>query len=429
MRKLSVLSLLLLLAVALVSTGVMGQDDAAVTVMANWGGPEQVGFEAVLASFTEETGIAVEFISDRDSEVTVQTMIAAGNPPDILHMPRPGVAAEFARDGVILPLSSGDDPILPMEMLQENYAQSIIDQGVVDGEVYGVLHAPNSKSTMWYRTDTFADLDLEVPETWDDLLELVEILQEEGITPLSIGGLDGWTLTDWFENIYVRVAGPENYIKLFVTHEIEWTDPTVVEAMEHFRDLIAPTEDRLLGGAEGALATDFIGGMDQMLRGESGLYYEGGFMGNFGEQNFPDLTCGEDFSFFLFPEINEEWGRPVVGGGGLWLVFNDNPEVRELIRYLVSPDALAVWASQEEGARLPASPNVSADAISGECAKLEAAQIANADSFVFDGSDLAPGAVGGDAMFTGLQNFISNPDDIDSVLEFIESVADTAYSE
>ena len=356
-------------------------------------------------------------------------MIAAGNPPDILHMPRPGVAAEFARDGVILPLSSGDDPILPLEMLQENYAQSIIDQGVVDGEVYGVLHAPNSKSTMWYRTDTFADLDLEVPETWDELLELVDILQEEGITPLSMGGLDGWTLTDWFENIYVRVAGPENYIKLFVTHEIEWTDPTVVEAMEHFRDLIAPTEERLLGGAEGALATDFIGGMDQMLRGEAGLYYEGGFMGNFGEQNFPDLTCGEDFSFFLFPEINEEWGRPVVGGGGLWLVFNDNPEVRELIRYLVSPEALAVWASQEEGARLPASPNVSADAIRGECAKLEAAQIANADSFVFDGSDLAPGAVGGDAMFTGLQNFISNPDDIDSVLEFIEGVADTAYSE
>ena len=258
---------------------------------------------------------------------------------------------------------------------------------------------------------------------------MVDILGEEGITPLAMGGLDGWTLTDWFENIYVRVAGPENYIKLFVTHEVEWTDATVVEAMGHFRDLISPTDERLLGGSEGALATDFIGGMDQMLRGESGLYYEGGFMGNFGEQNFPDMACGEDFSFFLFPSINEEWGRPVVGGGGVWIVYNDRPEVRELIRYLQSPEALAVWASQPEGARLPPSHQVSSDAIASTCNKLEASQIANADGFVFDGSDLAPGAVGGDAMFTGLQNFIADPDDIDGVLEFIEGVADTAYGE
>ena len=429
MRKFSIVSILMLLMLAIVPLTVMGQDDDTVTIMANWGGPEQVGFEAVLAAFTEETGIEVEFISDRDSEITVQTMIAAGNPPDILHMPRPGVAAEFARDGVILPLTSGDDPIIPMELLTDNYSQGIIDQGMVDGEIYGVLHAPNSKSTIWYRTDTFADLDLEIPETWEELIELTEILQEEGIPPIAMGGLDGWTLTDWFENIYVRVAGPEMYTGLFVTHEVEWTDPTVVEAMELFRDLITPTDDRLLGGSEGALATDFIGGMDQMLRGEAGLYYEGGFMSGSGEQNFPDMTCGEDFSFFTFPAINEEWGSPVVGGGGLWLVFNDNPNVRELIRYLVSPEALTVWLTQEEGARLPASFNVDSSIVPSACNQLEAAQIAGAEIFVFDGSDLAPGAVGGDAMFTGLQNFISNPDDIDGVLEFIEGVADTAYSD
>ena len=425
MRKFIFLTILALLFT--VSFGAIAQDSAPVSVIANWGGVEQVGFEAVLAAFTEATGIETQYIGDRNAEVTVQTMIAAGNPPDIQSMPRPGVVAEFARDGVIQALTSGDDPIVPLETLQANYSQGIIDQGMVDGEIYGILHAPNSKSTVWYRTDTFADLDLETPATWADLLELVDILGEEGITPWSMGGLDGWALTDLFENIYVRVAGPENYIKLFVTHEIEWTDATVVEAMGHFADLISPTDDKLLGDAEGALATDFLGGMDQMLRGESGLYTLGGFMGNFGEQNFPDMTCGEEFSFFAFPPINEEWGNPVVGGGGLWIVFNDRPEVRELIRYLQSPEALTIWASQPEGARLPASHQVSEDAVSGACSKMEAAQIANANAFVFDGSDLAPGAVGGDALFTGLQNFIADTADIAGVLEFVESVADTAY--
>ena len=150
-------------------------------------------------------------------------------------------------------------------------------------------------------------------------------------------------------------------------------------------------------------------------------------MGNFGEQNFPDMTCGVDFSFFLFPSINEEWGRPIVGGVGMWIVFNDRPEVRELIRYLQSPEALTIWASQTEGARLPASHQVSEDAGSFACSKMEAAQIANTNAFVFDGSDRAPGAVGGDALFTGLQNFVADTADIDGVLQFVESVADTAY--
>ena len=57
MRKLSLLSLLLLFAVAIVPAGVMGQDGGAVTVMANWGGPEQVGFEAVLAALLKKLAL------------------------------------------------------------------------------------------------------------------------------------------------------------------------------------------------------------------------------------------------------------------------------------------------------------------------------------------------------------------------------------
>ena len=35
-----------------------------------------------------------------------------------------------------------------------------------------------------------------------------------GVPPYSIGGADGWTLTDLFENIYLRQAGPDKYDQL-----------------------------------------------------------------------------------------------------------------------------------------------------------------------------------------------------------------------
>ena len=43
------------------------------------------------------------------------------------------------------------------------------------------------------------------------------------MTPYSIGAADGWTLTDLFENIYLRTAGAEKYDQL-TKHEILWTD-------------------------------------------------------------------------------------------------------------------------------------------------------------------------------------------------------------
>ena len=71
------------------------------------------------------------------------------------------------------------------------------------------------------------------------------------MTPWSIAGADGWTLTDWFENVYLSQAGPEMYDQL-TNHEIPWTDPSVEEALntlatEGWRPmLISPELESLL---------------------------------------------------------------------------------------------------------------------------------------------------------------------------------------
>ena len=45
-------------------------------------------------------------------------------------------------------------------------------------------------------------------ETWDDFLADATRSRRPGMPAYSIGGADGWTLTDLFENIYLRQAGP-----------------------------------------------------------------------------------------------------------------------------------------------------------------------------------------------------------------------------
>ena len=398
-------------------------DREPITIMASWGGDEQSGFFNVLNAFTAATGLPWVYEGQRDLVTVLQTRIAGGNAPDVAMIPRPGFLASFVADGVVTPLCCGTgDDILDEATLTANYGAGALGFGTVDGTVYGLLAKANSKSTFWYKPDSFAELGVEPPDTWDELLAIVDAYVAAGQTPLSIGALDGWTLTDWFENIYIRVAGPEAYNQLFVTGEVKWTDPTVVEAMEHFRDVVAPTSEKLAGGAAGTLSTGFIDAFDIVLNGDAGMYYEGGFMGSFAAQNFPDLVPGEDYSFFTFPEIDPQYGKPVVGGGDLAAVFNDTPEVRELMKFLASKEANEVWASSEKGAVISPNTQVSLD-IYAPLTRLEAEGVLGAAILVFDGSDLADPAVGGDAMFTGLQDFIDNPDDIDGVLGFIEDVA------
>jgi len=420
-RAFPVLLIVFLLSLSLSST--KAQENGSIQVMAAWAGDEETGFREVLTAFTEATGIEVVYVVDRDVQDTVQTLVAGGNPPDVAAIPRPGVIAQLARDGALVPLTD----LLDEAYLHDNYSDAILALGTVDGTLYGIMGKANSKSTIWYRPADFEELGVEVPTTWDELIAVQDAFLAAGKTPWSIGGLDGWTLTDWFENIYSRVADDASYLGLFVTHDVAWTDDSVKEAMSYFEQIVAPSDENLVGGADGTLSTGFQDAYYFLLRGEAGLHYEGGFMSSFGEQTFPDLECGEDYTFFLFPPISEEMGAPVIGGGDIFVAFNDRPEVAAFIEFLASAEAGSTWATAEAGSVISPNKNVSLDLYEAACKRAEAEQIVGASRFLFDGSDLAPGAVGGDAMFTGLQDFIADPASVDDTLQFLEDVAAEAY--
>ncbi|HOE76498.1 MAG TPA: extracellular solute-binding protein [Rectinema sp.] len=400
-----------------------------VTILATWGGDEEAGFREVLDRFTAETGIPYSYEGNRDSTVVLKSRVASSNPPDIAILPRPGEVANYARQGVLIPLNQGQkDDILPTSLLDANYGKAWIDLGTVDGKFYGLIVKANSKSTFWYKPASFASLGVKTPDTWEDLLKIADKYVAAGKKPLAIGAQDGWTLTDWFENIYVRTAGPDMYMKLHVTHEVKWTDPTVVTAIKRFIELVTPTDKKLAGGADGALSTGFIDGFNEVLRPNAAaeMYYEGGFMSSFAAQNFPNLTPGKDYDFFDFPSIDSKWGKPVVGGGDLAVVFSNRPEVVSLMRFLAGKEANTIWASAKKGAVVSPNKNVDLSVYPLLTAK-EARQLTQATSFVFDGSDLAPPAVGGDAEFVALQRILKNPDKYMEALNYLEGVASQCY--
>jgi len=354
-----------------------------ITVTSLWGGSEQDSFQKVLDAFKAKTGIEAKYESVRDNYATaLQTRISGGNPPDVAIMPGIGFLRHFAKDGSIVKLSDlGIDPA----SLQANYAPGILDVSTVDGALYGTMVKFNSKSTVWYRPDKLTAAGVEIPKDWDAFTAAIKTLKDKGDKPLGLGAGDSWTLTDWFESIYVRQAGPDAYSKLF-SAEGDWTDPTVATAVKTMTDVL--TDANVDGGIKAALGRKFLDGMAQVFSANptADMYYEGGFVGGLAIGANKALKPVDSINWFDFPSING--GNAVTIGGDVIAPLTKNPGVKEFIEYMTTADAGAVWAGT--GAIISPVKGVPDTVYPNDLAKREAAQVANATAVRYDGSDLLP---------------------------------------
>src|SRR6188472_1562100 len=120
-----------------------GEADGSITVTSLWGGTEQEAFEAVLAAFTEKTGIEATYEANRTDYPTVlRTRIQGGNPPDVAIIPGIGTLRSLARDGSLISIA---DLGLDQSSFEDNYPPGILDIGVVDDELYAIMVKLNSK--------------------------------------------------------------------------------------------------------------------------------------------------------------------------------------------------------------------------------------------------------------------------------------------
>ncbi|HET7703612.1 MAG TPA: extracellular solute-binding protein [Candidatus Limnocylindrales bacterium] len=369
-----------------------------ITVTSLWGGAEQENFQKVLDAFKAKTGIEAKYESVRDNYATaLQTRISGGNPPDVAILPGIGFLRRFAKDGSIKKVSElGIDAAA----LQPNYAPGILEIGSVDGELYAIMVKFNSKSTFWYRPGQLSAASVTPPKTWEEFTAALKTLVDKGNKPLGLGAKDDWTLTDWFESIYVRQAGPEAYDKLF-SKDGDWTDPSVATAVKSMTDVLNDTN--VEGGIKAALGRGFVDGIAQAFSAtaKADMYYEGGFVGGIitGQVN-KDAKLGTDADWFDFPSING--GNGVTIGGDVIAALTTNPGVKEFMQYMASAEAGAVWAAT--GAIISPVKGVDASVYPNDQVKREAAQVANATAVRFDGSDLLPG--GGPNLGAELQKAI-----------------------
>jgi len=389
------------------------------TVAADWSGAEQKNFEQVLAQFEKDTGASVTYTSyGSDVATTLNQKIQGGSPPDIAVIPQPGLLKSLAENGDLKELSPDT-----LAAVKKNYSQDWIDLGSVDGKVYGVWFKGSNKSTVWYNTHVYDDAGVQPPKTWDEFTQALKTISDSGVPGLSIGADVGWPLTDWFENVYLRTAGPEKYDQLS-NHEIPWTDQSVIDALTILSKLWSDQSILEPGGAQrtfGDSVTEVFGDPPK-----AGTVYEGDFVaGNITSDT--KSKVGTDAKFYDFPSIDGS-GPAVVGGGNAAVQLTDKKGAAELMTYLASPEAATIWVKL--GGFTSPNKNVDVSNYPDDTSRQIAEALTKAETFRFDMSDLAPSAFGGtkgSGEWQILIDFYTHPSDVQGTAQKLEDAAKSAW--
>ncbi|RII19842.1 Multiple sugar-binding protein precursor [Streptomyces sp. YIM 130001] len=398
-------------------------DGEKLEVAAVWTGPEQKNFEKVLDEFGKRTGAEVTFVPAQDPIVNfLGSKIAGGDPPDVAMLPQPG-AIKQAVD------KKWAKPVGPeaKAQLAKNYTKGWQEIGEVGDESYGVYFKAANKSLVWYNATVFDNAGAKEPKTWKDLVSTAQTVYDSGVTPFSVAGADGWTLTDWFENIYLSQAGPEKYDQL-AEHKIKWTDPSVKKALTTLAEIWGK-KDFLAGGQTGALQVDFPKSVEQTFTGgdqpKSGMVFEGDFAAANAQEAKAEI--GKDAKIFPFPAVGDE--APVVTGGDAAVALKDTEASQALLTFLASTDAAEIWAKQ--GGFISPNKEMDQSAYPNDVLRdIGKALVDAGDQFRFDMSDQAPqvfGGTPGKGEWKALQDFLKNPKDVAGAQKQLEDAAAKAY--
>lgn len=364
-------------------------------------GDGQTVIEEVMQGFTDETGIEVVYEGSGDFATLLPVRVAAGNPPDLALFPQPGLMADMARQGELVPLSD----LVERSQLESAFTETWLDLGTVDGELYGLWSRADVKSLVWYRPDVFAAKGYEIPTTWDEMMALTERIASDGETAWCIGmesgSASGWVGTDWVEDIVLRQSGPALYDR-WVNREVLFSDPAIEAAFERF-GAIALNPDYVLGGPVGVISTPFADSPQALFTDPPGCYLHR--QANFISTFFPEnIEVGTDVAIFPLPSIEPDFGTPLLIAGTVFAAFSDTPETRSLIRYLTTVAPHQRWVELEN--YISPHQGITPETYANELLRQQAELLANASFVRFDASDLMPGAVGTGTFWSGMVDFV-----------------------
>lgn len=380
----------------------------------NQSDPKPRAFDAKVVDMFKQKypGIQMEFNTvDHETfqDTSIRTYLASETPPDVLTWFAGNRMRAFSGRGLAADISS---------VWKDNNWEKVYPKGfqnlAKDGGKYVFVPTNYYWWAVYYRKDIFQKLGLREPTTWNQLLTTCDALNKAGITPFVNAAKETWPQGGWFDFLNMRTNGPEFHRDL-TDGKIPYTDPRVKKTMLNWKTLV----DRKCFGDNAASYT-WQDAANLMIQGKGAMY----LMGDFLRDQYPDDREAKELDFFRFPIIDAKLpvGEEAPTDGYFVPAKAKNIDNAKAFLAFIGSKEVAEMGAKELG-RLPVRTDVDVKTVFKDKPYIQKGltQIINKADLImqFYDRDTVPemARIGMD----GFVKFLSNPDQIDSILADLET--------
>ncbi|GAA0179013.1 extracellular solute-binding protein [Clostridium sediminicola] len=175
--------------------------------------------------------IEVDTAENQSYKTKIKAAIAADETPDIFYTWGHGFIKPFISADRLLPLD---------EYFTDEYKSHLTPEVLkgfqADGKTYA-LTTDQSVACMFYNKEMFDKYSIKIPETYYDLIDAVKKFKENGITPLTVGAKESWTIAMYQDLFALRAVGGEG-IKKTMSKEVSFDDPGYLKAANAIKELV-----------------------------------------------------------------------------------------------------------------------------------------------------------------------------------------------
>ena len=262
-------------------------------------------FEGAVADYeaaNPNVDIVMESVSDQAIKDKLSVMASGGDLPDVFFSWSGEYVKKFARAGLIADLTSY---VEADTQWSGAFLPAFLKNSTFDGHTYGIPYR-SSALFMLYNKAIFENLNLQVPETWDEFMTVCETLKNNDITPISFGNSQTWYSAWWIGTFNAMLVNSQTLSNDYNPETGDFSDPQYVNAIQHFIDL---NNAGYFGN--NVNSKDYYQVREEFCAGMSGM-----IMDATSQFSIYSEDCSDPWGFFVFPQISDAEGDKGYNTGG-----------------------------------------------------------------------------------------------------------------
>lgn len=252
----------------------------------------------VYVSLTEEKTdykLDIETVPQTDLVKKIQLLSASNDLPEVFDYESGKPLQELIDADAVLNVEDAFKEIGIYEQLNPG-AVDLLKRLAGGKGLYAVPTELNLEG-FWFNKQIFEEHGLEVPKTWEEMLNVADTLQQNGVQPFAVAGKEKWPITRLINAYVMRYYGVDAMEKVS-RGELDITDEGFVKAAEQVQSMA----DKGYFG-KGANTLDADAAVDMFLQGQAAMYY----MGTWAIADFSDEERNQigidNIGFFNVPTV------------------------------------------------------------------------------------------------------------------------------